>query len=87
VTVDRAGNLYIADYSNGRIRRVSPDGIITTIAGNGIHAYSGDGGPAKKASLSGPTALAVDLAGNIYVADEGALRVLRPISEGRSSRH
>ena len=80
VAVDRAGNLYIADYGNNRIRRVSPDGIITTIAGNGTAGYSGDGGLATRASLSGPTALALDRAGNIYVADEGnnAIRILRP---------
>jgi len=81
VAVDRAGNLYIADYENQRIRRVSPDGIISTIAGNGTQGYSGDGGPATRASLWWPTALAVDAAGNIYVADSGnnAIRVLRPV--------
>lgn len=81
VAVDRAGNLYIADYSNNRIRRVSPDGIISTIAGNDTQGYSGDGGPATRASLWWPRALTVDGAGNIYVADSGndAIRVLRPV--------
>jgi sugar lactone lactonase YvrE len=80
VAVDRGGNLYIADYENQRIRRVSPDGIISTIAGNGTPGYSGDGGPATSASLTRPSALAVDAAGNIYVADGGnnAIRVLKP---------
>jgi sugar lactone lactonase YvrE len=81
ITVDGTGNLYIADYDNQRIRRVSPDGIISTIAGNGTPGYSGDGGPATSASLWWPSALAVDGAGNIYVADSGnnAVRVLRPV--------
>ena len=81
VAVDRTGNLYIADYENQRIRRVSPDGIISTIAGNGTGGYSGDGGPATTASLCYPSALAVDGAGNIYVADScnNAIRILRPI--------
>jgi sugar lactone lactonase YvrE len=81
VAVDGAGNIYIADYKNNRIRKVSPDGIIRTIAGNGVQGYSGDGGPATRASLSGPTALAVDNTGDVYVADQGngAIRVLRPV--------
>jgi len=85
VAVDGAGNLYIDDYENQRIRRVSPDGVISTIAGNGAPGYSGDGGPATRASLCFPSALAVDGAGNIYVADScnNAIRVLRPISPGR----
>ncbi|HKE22335.1 MAG TPA: hypothetical protein VKB88_08090 [Bryobacteraceae bacterium] len=81
VAVDYSGNLYLADYENNRIRWVSPDGIITTIAGNGAQGYSGDGGPATGASLSLPSSLAVDGAGNIYVADSGngAIRILKPV--------
>jgi NHL repeat len=88
VAVDGAGNFYIADYGNNRIRKVSQEGIITTIAGNGIQGYSGDGGPATRASLSEPSALAVDSAGNIYVADTGnnAIRVLRPVDRRRQAR-
>jgi sugar lactone lactonase YvrE len=80
VAVDGAGSLYIADYENHRIRKVSPDGIITTIAGDGTAGYSGDGGPAISASIGAPTALAVDGAGNIYVADQSnnAIRILTP---------
>jgi trimeric autotransporter adhesin len=69
VALDRAGNLYIADTSNNRIRKVSLAGIITTVAGNGTPGYSGDGGPATSAQLSGPEGVAVDAAGNLYVAD------------------
>jgi uncharacterized protein (TIGR03437 family) len=80
VASDSAGNLFIADTYNNLIHKVSPDGNITTIAGNGSSGYTGDGGPATSAALSGPTGVAVDGAGNIYVADNGnnAVRVLRP---------
>jgi uncharacterized protein (TIGR03437 family) len=79
VAVDNAGNLFISDgYSH--IRKVTPDGTISTVAGNGSYGYSGDGGAAISASLGAPWGIAVDGAGNIYVADTGsnAVRVLRP---------
>jgi trimeric autotransporter adhesin len=69
VAVDGAGNVYIAEFSNSRIRKVSPGGLITTVAGTGVAAYAGDGGPATSAYLNGPSALAVDAAGNLYIAD------------------
>src|SRR5262249_43599938 len=69
VAVDGAGNLYIADYSNNRIRRVTTDGLISTVAGNGTRGYSGDGGPATFAQLSGPAGVALDAAGNLNIAD------------------
>jgi sugar lactone lactonase YvrE len=69
VVVDNAGNLYIADTGNSRVRRVSPDGIITTVAGNGTFGFSGDGGPATSAQLKGPAGLALDGSGNLYIAD------------------
>jgi uncharacterized protein (TIGR03437 family) len=72
VTVDLAGNVYIPDSSNSRIRKVSPDGTISTIVGNGVEGYSGDGGPAISASLNYPEAVAFDSAGNYHIADEGA---------------
>ena len=80
--MDGAGNVYISDWGNNRIRKVSPDGIITTIAGNGIQGYSGDGGLASSASFSGPATLTVDGGGNIYVADPGnnAIRILQPVA-------
>ena len=69
ITVDSAGNLYIADALNYRIRRVSPGGIITTVAGNGAKGHSGDNGPATKAQLNGLAGIAADGNGNIYFSD------------------
>src|SRR5207247_3916186 len=66
VAVDTAGNLYIADRFNNRVRKVSTAGNITTVAGNGIQGFSGDGGPATSASLNIPVAVALDTAGNLY---------------------
>jgi uncharacterized protein (TIGR03437 family) len=81
VAVDSGGNVYIADTDNNCIRMVTPDGIIHTIAGLPIApGYSGDGGPALDALLDEPLALAVDAAGNLYVADyaNNVIRLLTP---------
>jgi gliding motility-associated-like protein len=67
--VDNAGNLYVADIQNHRIRKISTAGIITTIAGNGSPGYSGDGGQAFNAQLSFPSGVVVDNAGNLFVSD------------------
>ena len=72
---DGAGNLYIADYGNNCIRMVDASGIITTVAGNGTSGYSGDGSAATLAKLSGPNAIAVDGAGNIYISDQFNYRI------------
>jgi len=80
VAVDAAGNLYIADFGNCRIRKVS-NGIITTVAGNGLPGYGGDNGAATNASLNGPYGVAVDAAGTVYIADSGNNRI-RIVSGG-----
>jgi sugar lactone lactonase YvrE len=84
VTTDSAGNVYIADAYNNRVRRVAPDGVITTVAGSGpasgfaSSGSSGDGGPAVAAQLNGPIWLGISPAGDIYVADSGTIRKFRP---------
>lgn len=79
LAVDSAGNLYISDQGNHRIRKVSTSGIITTIAGNGAMGKNGDGGPATQAQMGQPAGLAVDGSGNVYVADS-YLQTVRQIS-------
>ncbi len=69
LAADSKGNLYLADYGSNRVRRISPDGIITTVAGTGARGFSGDGGPAKAAQLV-PTVVATDATGNLYITDE-----------------
>jgi RHS repeat-associated protein len=79
VAVDRNGNVYINDYWNGRVRRVSPDGIIRTVAGNGTPCgFSGDGGSATLAALCNFRQLAVDSDGSLYIADNGRIRQVIP---------
>jgi uncharacterized protein (TIGR03437 family) len=81
IAFDSDGNLYIADQINNRIREVS-NGVITTVAGNGTLGYSGDGGPATSAELYRPQGVAVDAAGNVYIADtlNQRTRVLTPLA-------
>jgi sugar lactone lactonase YvrE len=80
--VDAAGNLFIADGNSQRIRKVNPEGIIMTVAGNGTNAYSGDGGPATNASLSDPEGVAVDALGNVFIADTYNNRIRRVSTSG-----
>jgi sugar lactone lactonase YvrE len=89
VTLDVEGNMYIADggiYCSGpggyTVRKVSPDGTITTVAGTGEPGFSGDGGPATKAQLNVPFAVAVDREGNLYITDENNLRIRKVDKEG-----
>ena len=81
VAADSAGNLYIADTLNQRVRIVSPNGVINTLAGTGFPGYSGDGGPANQAEMFLPTDVAADRSGNVYVADLGSSRI-REVSNG-----
>jgi uncharacterized protein (TIGR03437 family) len=88
IAVDGSGNLYIADAFNNRIRKVSTDGIITTVAGNGFGAstgnggFSGDGGPATAAELYLPSGVAVDGSGNLFIADLGNIRIRKVSASG-----
>jgi sugar lactone lactonase YvrE len=79
VAVDSIGTLFIADQNNDRIRRVGTNGIITTITGNGSSTYSGDGGLAANATVCLPIGVAVDVAGNLYIADEHNLRIRKVV--------
>jgi sugar lactone lactonase YvrE len=74
LAVDASGNLVIADSANRRVRGVSSQGIISTIAGIGANAYTGDGGPATNAVLAGPSSVTVDAAGNLLISDAGRVR-------------
>jgi uncharacterized protein (TIGR03437 family) len=82
IAVDSKGYVYICDTFNSRIRKVSPDGIITTIAGLGTAGYYGDGGPATSALIYFPRAIVVDPSGNVYFSDSGndIVRWLQPQS-------
>jgi sugar lactone lactonase YvrE len=83
VAVDAGGNLYIAEWYNNRVRKVNVStGIISTIAGNGGHLFSGDGGPATQAELNSPEGLAIDAAGNIYISDSLNHRVRKVSTSG-----
>jgi uncharacterized protein (TIGR03437 family) len=82
VAVDGRGNLYLSDTDNHRVRKVDTAGIITTIAGTGTAGFSGDGGAAVAAQLNLPYGLAVDAAGNLYIADLGNNRVRRVSPDG-----
>ena len=84
--VDATGNLYIADRDNNRIRRVSPAGIITTVAGTGASGNSGDGLAATLAMLNGPSAISVDAAGVVYITDAGNHRVRKIALDGSMQR-
>ena len=82
VAFDNSGNLCIADYENNRIRKVSTNGIITTVAGNGTGGYSGDGGKATNASLHSPYGVAFDAFGNLFIADNFNHRIRKVSTNG-----
>ena len=82
VAVDSKGNVFYSDLSRAIIRKISPDGIITTVAGNGRSGYSGDGGLATAAEINGDAALAIDDADNLYIADTYNLRIRKVTPSG-----
>ncbi len=78
IYVDGSGDLYIADNANGRIRKVDPSGIISTVAGSGAFSPTGDGGPATDAALVNPADVFLDGSGNLYIAERAAIRKVDP---------
>jgi DNA-binding beta-propeller fold protein YncE len=82
IASDRTGHLFISDGESRRVRKVSPEGIITVVAGNGSTGFSGDGGPATAAPLNWPRGLAVDAAGNLFIADHYNHRIRKVSPEG-----
>jgi trimeric autotransporter adhesin len=82
MALDFSGNLYIADSSNNRIRKITPDGVISTVAGSGTAGYSGDGGSATLAQLNNPSNVVVDPSGNLYIADGFNWRIRKVAANG-----
>jgi serine/threonine protein kinase len=72
LALDDAGNMYVGDMGNLRIRKITPNGVISTVAGNGTYGLSGDGGPATSAQLIAPISVAVDGGGNLYFVESGS---------------
>jgi sugar lactone lactonase YvrE len=82
VALDTLGNLYIADSTNNRIRKVDTNGVISTVAGKNAVGFSGDGGLATNATLNGPTGVVLDAIGNLYIADHGNNRIRKVGTNG-----
>jgi sugar lactone lactonase YvrE len=82
LAIDESGNLFVADRNNHRIRKITPDGIIRTVAGNGIAGFSGDGGNAVSAQLYNPVNIAVDVFGNLFITDLSNYRVRKVTPDG-----
>ncbi len=86
VELDAAGNLFVADSGNRRVRKITPQGIISTVAGNGAAGVTGDGGPATAASLDGPADLAISKDNTLYISDGASGRVRSVNGDGVISR-
>ena len=82
MSIDSSGNLLVCDRNNNRIRKIDPSGTITTVAGNGNNASDGDGGPASKASVKGPFAVAADADGGMILAESNGLKLRRIDANG-----
>jgi len=85
IAVDSRGNIYVSDAADHRVRRIGPDGIIKTVAGNGIAGFSGDGGAAELAQLNSPYGICLDRSGNLYIADLNNARVRKISFDGKIS--
>lgn len=85
IVADAAGNIYIADLANQKVRKISTSGIITNFAGTGVAGYNGDGIPATDAQLNNPQGLAIDAAGNMYIGDVANSRVRKINTSGMIS--
>src|SRR5713226_2363919 len=82
VAVDAAGSVFIADTYDHRVRKITTDGKISTVAGDGSPGFRGDGGPASAARLNNPYGIAIDRAGNLYIADLGNNRIRKVGADG-----
>ena len=82
VALDTAGNLFIADSANYRIRKVDTNGIITTVAGSGTNGFAGDGGMATNAKMTRPYGVSVDIAGNLFITDQSNQRIRKVDTNG-----
>jgi hypothetical protein len=87
LAIDASGNLYFADTANRRVRRIAPNGTITTVAGNGLGLDGGDGGPATSASFADVFGLAVDKNGNLFVSERTTRRIRKITPAGTISRY
>lgn len=85
IAVDAAGNVFFSDYANNRIRKISTSGVITTVAGNGMPGFGGDTGPATNAKLNFAWGVAVDVTGNLYIADQLNCRIRKVNTSGTIS--